>query len=326
MTTPRKAKRVLKDISFEHDTAHIALVSKEQGGPANGADYTLIMKATNGFSEEFIAKAQKVQVTMELPEFLERFFNLYGTDAQVLARMMGYVQPEEDDDEWTEDWYEKRIQERLDSFTILKSMHDSKNITDVMTSLDETQYLKMLTDQESLEKAFKDIEKNSAVKAEEGSTKAVAKAKKLDDKTAKVDPSETVNKGTKYMDELLEVQKALADQTSALDAAKVELQKALEAVEVFKAEKREAILKGRKAEVLAAVKDEAKTEILFKGLSLIEDEAEFKAVVKTLADMTAAVETGELFKEKGVQVEDVAPAVQESAVAKVIKATLAKNK
>lgn len=326
MTTPRKAKRVLKDISFEHDTAHIALVSKEQGGPANGADYTLIMKATNGFSEEFIAKAQKVQVTMELPEFLERFFNLYGTDAQVLARMMGYVQPEEDDDEWTEDWYEKRIQERLDSFTILKSMHDSKNITDVMTSLDETQYLKMLTDQESLEKAFKDIEKNSAVKAEEGSTKAVAKAKKLDDKTGKVDPSETVNKGTKYMDELLEVQKALADQTSALDAAKVELQKALEAVEVFKAEKREAILKGRKAEVLAAVKDEAKAEVLFKALSLIEDEAEFKVVVKTLADMTVGFETGELFKEKGVQVEDVAPAVQESAVAKVIKATLAKNK
>ena len=38
MTTKQKAKRALKDITFEHDGAHIALVSKEQGGPAHGHD------------------------------------------------------------------------------------------------------------------------------------------------------------------------------------------------------------------------------------------------------------------------------------------------
>ena len=47
MTIKSKTKRKLSEIDFSREDAHIALVSKEQGGPANGADYALILKAAN---------------------------------------------------------------------------------------------------------------------------------------------------------------------------------------------------------------------------------------------------------------------------------------
>lgn len=54
------AKRRLTDISFEHDGAHVALVGKFQGGPANGVT-TLVLKATDDISEEALEKAMSSQ-------------------------------------------------------------------------------------------------------------------------------------------------------------------------------------------------------------------------------------------------------------------------
>ena len=53
MTTakPVKAKRKLSELTFEHENAHVALVSKEQGHGANGHHYALVMKSS-GFSQE----------------------------------------------------------------------------------------------------------------------------------------------------------------------------------------------------------------------------------------------------------------------------------
>ena len=82
MTT--KAKRKLSNITFDHEGAHLALVSKQQKGPANGAGYALIMKAANR-SPEFIEKVQQITVTMELPDFLSKFFCLWEEEADVLA-------------------------------------------------------------------------------------------------------------------------------------------------------------------------------------------------------------------------------------------------
>jgi hypothetical protein len=321
MTT--KAKRKLSDISFQHEGAHVALVSKQQGGPANGHDYALVMKAT-GFSQEFVTKMQQVRVTMELPEFLRKFFNVYYEDAEVLARMMGYVEVEDEveDTDSYEDWYENRIQERLDQFEVLKSLNESKDIAADILALGEDKYLKVLKSQSKLEKVLAKIEKNSAkaakAKAEEGSTEAVAKAKQSDETQTKVEPSENVNKGKNYMDELEEIKKAN-------DTIKVELAKALEELNVFKAEKQEMIRKSRFDKLKAAVKDEAKAESLFKALSLLESDAEFDASVEVLAGMQAIVEKSEMFKETGATVDVEDTPVAESQVSKVLKAKYAQK-
>lgn len=336
-TTQRKTKRKLSNIDFSAEGAHMALVSKDQGGPANGADYALVMKSAN-FSDEFVQKMQQVKVTMELPDFLRKFFGVYYEDAEVLARMMGYVKPEVEETEY-EDYWEDYVQSKLDSFEILKSLADTQSIPDVLSKLTEDQYLSMLNDQAKLEKAFKKIEKekNSAVApvaaADEGSTEAVAKAEQSDEKTeAKVEPSETVNKGKSMTKEVkAEPQVASVEmvEKSALESIqkqmedqKVELQKALDLVKAFEAEKKEAVRKARFEQVKGAVKDEAKAEVLFKAAGLVEDESEFQAVVKALSELQALADKSDLFVEKGVQIE-TEEAPKESAVARVLKSRLA---
>ena len=122
-----KPKRKLKNIDFSDDMSHIALVSKHQGGPANGADYSLVLKNLNNPSPEFIQKMQAIQVTMTVPEFLSRFFMLWEEDVDFLAQLLGYVEPEDETVEAKED-YDKWIEERFQSFSIIKSLYEAKSL------------------------------------------------------------------------------------------------------------------------------------------------------------------------------------------------------
>ena len=97
-----KAKRKLTDITFEHEGAHLALVHKMQGGAANGYS-TLVMKSLDNRSPEFIQEASQIRVTLSLPDFLEKFFHVWGDDAEVLAAMFGYVESEDDSNEYDQE-------------------------------------------------------------------------------------------------------------------------------------------------------------------------------------------------------------------------------
>lgn len=313
MPSTRKAKRNLSNIDFSGENSHIALVSKEQGGPANGADVALVLKSGN-FSQEFIEKVQQVQVTMELPDFLTKFFYVYGTDAEVLARMMGYV-PEEteatDEDESWDAYCERMVQEKLDSFTILKSLKESDNLVKAMSELNEDQYLSLLNDQKVIENALVEIEKSK--QAGNGSTEAkITKSVK----GKKVDPSVNSTKENKKMDEVQELQKSLSD-------TKELLTKALADLDAMRAEKVESIRKSR-FDALSGVVGQEKAEVLFKALGLIESQEEFDTVLGTLKETQVAVEKSALFQESGSS-ETPEEGVKESAVAKVLKSRIAKK-
>lgn len=374
-STKRKARRKLSDFDFSSQDAHIALVSQSQGGPANERT-TLVMKATK-FTEEEIEKMQQIRVTMELPDFLQKFFHMYYEDSYILAKLMGYSEPEKEEDDI--DSYEDYIESRLEAFEVIKSLHESKDIPSVIAELGADDYLGLLRDQQRLEKAFKKesaeattvvtAESSTEVNSEVGANieaEAVAKAenpaKKLvlhkrnsdggweptDKKVALKDVTKSqVNSEENMTDQVKDTQvatvevevveksaleaiekaAALEKETleKALTAQKEELQKALELVAKFEEEKKEAVTKARFAQVKDAVKDEAKAEVLFKAVNLVEDSAEFEAVVKALKDMADLAEKGELFVEKGVSVEgEGTEAKQESAVAKLLKAKAAK--
>lgn len=307
---PRTAKRKLTDIKFEKEGAHVALVSKQQNGPANGHDYALILKANR--SEEFVQKMQQIQVTMELPDFLEKFFHLYGSDAEVLARMMGYVKPESESDESEEsyeDWYENYIQEKLSQFTVLKALKDSDNLELSLAGLDEDTYLAVLQTQSELEGVMK--------KAEEGSTEAVAKAKVSDDKTnAKVEPSgETLSNGTQM--EELELLKAALAQKDA------ELLKAQEALAAIEKAKQEAIIKSKTDKVADLVKNETHRDVIVKAALALETDAEFDGFVAALTELNKAAEKSELFEEQGAAATtETVEKSAESLVAKALKSQL----
>lgn len=210
MTIKSKTKRKLSEIDFSREDAHIALVSKEQGGPANGADYALILKAVN-------------------PE-----------DAPV----------------------EIQIEQEIE-----------KDATGV----------------------------SGATKSPKG---RVSKKKEIP-MTQEV---EMVEKS-----QLAAVEKALAEQQTLL-------QKALDTVAKFEAEKKEAITKARFDSVKQAVASEEIATILFKAVGLVEDEAVFVEVVKALGDMKALVEKSAMFQEVGASAEESAPAIEESGVTKLLKA------
>ena len=342
--TKIKAKRKLRNIDFSGKDSHLALVHKDQGGPASGADYKLVLKNVR-FTDEYIQKMQQVKVVLELPEFLQKFFSLYGEDAQVLARMMGYVPPAQEVSDYN---YEDYIQSKLESFEVLKSVYDAESISEVLSGLDETQYLSMLNDQFLLEKAFRKLDKEltqKSVKSDVTELELVASATEDDTSTfvekfevntsevTKSKPQKATTKETQ-MTEAVKVEDAVemvekaqfVNIQKALDEQRVELQKALDTIAVFQKDKLEMIQKSKTAQFTAVIKDEKLQAPIVKAALSLESDDDFTAFLAAITSMATNIETSQefmeksaLFQEQGATVADEA-VVKESAVARILKA------
>lgn len=302
-----KAKRKLSDITFEKEGCHIALTHKSQGYSANGKPYALVMKAK---SKEFIEKIQQVRVTMELPDFLEKFFSIWGSDAQVLAKLMGYERDDSQDDEPQS--YEDWINERVEGIEILKSLKESENSTVAIAAMDEKDILTVLKAQAQLEPFLNQPEGEPSGKQLE---------KNMPNPNVEmVEKSALVDLQKSFDDQKVALEKATAD----LESAKVELEKANETIKAFEAKEAQAKMDARKAALKDAVADETKVEVLFKSLSIASDE-DFAATVETLKSLRVAQENTELFKEAGASAGEQANTGTESLVQKALKQELAKQ-
>lgn len=302
-----KAKRKLSDITFEKEGCHIALTHKSQGYSANGKPYALIMKSK---SQEFIEKIQQVRVTMELPDFLEKFFSIWGSDAQVLAKLMGYEREEfdgSDEPQSYDDW----INERVEGIEILKSLKESENPSIAIVAMDEKDILTVLKAQAQLEPFLNQPEGEPSGKQLEKNMP--------NPNTEMVEKSALVDLQKSFDDQKVALEKAAAD----LEAAKVELEKAVAKNAEYEAEKAKAKVEARKAALKDAVADDAKVEVLFKSLSVASDE-DFAATVETLKGLRAAQENSELFKEAGAAAGEQTSAT-ETPIQKALKAELAKQ-
>ena len=313
METKPKAKRKLKEISFDGESAHIALVSKEQGGPANGADYSLILKNTEGRSQEFIEKASKIQVTMDIVEFIERFFSVWGSDALVLASLMGYEKEESEDDDWD---YDEWIQEKVNSFQILKGLNEADNKVSALSKLTEEDYLSVLTDQAVIEKALTELAKGSvpkvdtSTKVENTKVEASASRKKNKEKNMTQATPEMVEKS------------ALTAIEKQMQETQVELQKAKELVKQYEDEKKQAIVKSKTDAVTAVVKDEKQAAVIAKAALALESDEDFTAFVEVVKALQAQVEASDAFKEIGAS-GSAEEKKQESSLTQAIKAKYA---
>lgn len=344
-----KAKRKLTDITFDAKDAHVSLVTKEQGGPANGKDKALVIKSAR--SKEFVEKIQQVRVSMELDDFLRYFFNVYGTQADMLAAMMGYSEDESESDagmfhpnksfyEWrcdkweaanpgmecpddvkwameTDEEYKEYIDSMLSGIEIIKSLAQSENIQESIAELDEDTHLDLVLKQvkfEKAEKKFKAEQKKAARKA--------AKSKTTDGETM---TKSATPSGTDAGTEVTAIEKSVHESVlKQLEDTKVALQKATDELTALQAEKQEQVEKARFAAVKDAVKDEAKATVLFKSLKGLE-QADFDASVETLAQITKQADAAnDLFNEKGAEGNGATAPKQESAVAKAVKARQAK--
>lgn len=308
MENKQKAKRKLKGFDFAKEGAAVALVGPSVGGPANGIP-TLIAKANN-FSPEFIQKMQQIQVTYELPEFLRKVFGMYYEDAEVLAKMLGYVEPEDEETEDYDDWYENYIEEKLSAFTIIKSLHEAKNLPEALAQLTEQDYLDVLNDQVLIEKALKAFDEESDISAKKVESKVEASASKVNKskKEKQMATPEMVEKA-----KFVEIQKQFEDQ-------KIALEKAMEQLGKIEQEKKEAIVKSKTDAVKAVVKDEKQAAVVVKAALALEDQADFDALIAVFKSMNDLLEKSGLFQEQGVSAEAGEDKPGETKLMKALKA------
>ena len=321
------AKRKLSNFNFEAEGAHIALVHKDQGGPANGVDYALITKATKDITVKDVEKASEVTVTLNIVDFLRKFFDLWYDDALVLAAVMGYDVSDVGYDyelAQADSWINKRI----DAIEIMKSVTlDVDDIGVAVSQLSPKDYASVLKAQEVFEKNFdaatskvEAIKKSSGIPAKgvtvskEAKTPSVETNNKLEDDKL----SEFISKAAHEEQVTKAVEEAIA---KAVAPVQEELQKAKEQIEVIEKAKKEAVVKARQEAIASVEKDAAKAEELFKSLEALPDEA-FDTVIKALAAKDAVVEDSDLFVQKSkssdVEVEE------ENGTAALLKAKFAK--
>lgn len=281
-----KKKKLLKDLTFDHADAHIALVGPIVGGPANMQE-TLFLKSAANYPAEVLEKASQIIVTLSIEEYLERFYGLYWDDAEVLATALGFttLAAEKVQYDYADD-YRRYIDEKVGSISVLKSLKEGDAVK-ILADMKAEDYLQLLQDQALLEKTFSTIAKAKESGATAPDTQQNASVEKT------VGPSGSVNKKKENMQEIEVMQKSLDDQ-------KVELAKALELVELFKQEKKQAVVKSRKDKLHAVIKNTAQAETLFKAVGLVEADADFEEVIKALASIQELADKSELFKSVGV--------------------------
>lgn len=299
------AKRKLSNFNFEAEGAHIALVHKDQGGPANGVDYALITKATKDISVKELEKATEVQVTMNIVDFLCKFFCLWYDDALVLAMAMGYdvgdagysfVEAAEQSEAY--------LQDRVEAINIMKSVVvDVEDVHKAVASLSPRDYLAILKVQEVFEKNFDDaVEKAEVIKKSSGiPAKGVTAEKSALSPSVEINNKEEDSMSAEFISKAVHeetVTKAVEEAIEkALAPVQEELKKAKEQLEVVEKAKQEAVAKARKEAVASVEKDEAKAEELFKSLESLADEA-FDVVIKSLKAKEEVVENSDLFVQK----------------------------
>lgn len=317
MKPKQKATQVIKDLDFSEDGCAVSIVGPSVGGAANNYK-VLTVKAASKISDEFIKKASTVKVTMEMTEYLSKFYGLWYEEAEVLARALGYTTAEMDyvaeHPENSDSWYEDYITEKVSSIEIMKSLYQAENVADILADLTGSEYLNLLQDQAMLEKAFVKIERLN--KAKESKPKGDDTSKS----EVKEGKSPVIKNKTKEtnMDEIVELQKSLNEQKEMLT-------KALEQVKALESEKQEQVVKSKTAKITEIVKDATQAQVIAKAALALDNEKDFDEFVKAVEAIAKAVDKSDLFIEKGLQVDNVESQVTESAVMKAVKARIAKS-
>lgn len=345
MNKTKNTKRVLKDIDFSQEDSHIALCHKTQG-VANQSDFIVALKS-NSFSEETIQKLQQVRVQLEIPDFIQAFFKIEEEkDAKALAYLMGWTEDLSEEAMEPQMDFEKWISSNMESFEIVKALKeaDVKDYPEILSKLDEWQYLTLLQEQEQFEQGLRKQKSNPAASATEfdASTSTVQhevnKGKGVNPVVKPKAKKETLmaNKENEKQEtkaeftvvekqvEMIEksqfeaILKQMQDMKAQAEQQQVELQKAKEQVEKFEQEKKDLISKQRLADIEAAVNNKEHAAVLHKALKETQAD-EFSEVVKALAAISLQTAQSDLFVEKSAAVQDK-PEVDESPVARLIKA------
>lgn len=275
MTT--EAKRRLSDITFEHTGAHVALVFKAQGGPANGVT-TLITKSTDDISEEQV----KQLVGLEKAKFNNEVWDELR-DAVRDKFGAGY--------EWLylENFSESEVIFSTDAghFIVGYSLSsDDKYAFDDEARGFDYEYVRVENGQVKLSNdAQEKLSKGEYVLVNKALDNPETNGRFLEKLTAITEKKQKME---------VEIQKAKDEAAAAVAAMQTKLDEALALVAGFQAEKQATVLKARESQITEFVKDGAVD--IAKATAGLDDDA-FALVLKALGAQHKAVEESELMQE-----------------------------
>ena len=118
----------------------IALCHESQGYSANLRPVSLLMKSDltpEQITEDVVKALRQVTVSMSFEEFLRRFFYMWDSDAELLAKLLGFETElensaaENPDDEWIQAWNQSNqewLSEKMEAISIAKSAQAEEEI------------------------------------------------------------------------------------------------------------------------------------------------------------------------------------------------------
>ena len=315
MTDKTDKKYKISDISFEHEGAHVALVLKSQGGPANKR-HTLIHKSqsTADISEQEVK--QLLEKASGKTEVEKAKWNSEVREA--LTELVRDKYKSEDGWLYLEDF----------NATTLVVCRDDKLFTVSYSLSDNGEYVIGNDEQEVevkrifIEKGVASLSPEMEEALGEGVYSLLSKALDNPETNQRIVDAVgvTLEKAKVKMEE--EIQKAVdaakVEAAAELATVQAELVKAREALAVVEAEKKATVMKARQEAVAKFDKDGA--EALVKATEALADEA-FETLLKSLSVGRAAVEESDLFKQTSQQGSDKAP--EENATERLIKSMAA---
>lgn len=118
----------------------IALCHESQGYSANLRPVSLLMKsdlAPEQITKDVVKALRQVTVDMSFEEFLRRFFDMWSSDAELLAKLLGFetelenAAAENPDDEWLQRWNDDNqewLESKMESISIAKAANAGEEL------------------------------------------------------------------------------------------------------------------------------------------------------------------------------------------------------
>ncbi len=146
----KKPTHYLEDVTFDFEKdsdskcgPHMAYTLAQNGGAASGMNDSFLLKAEDTeVTEELFKALEQVQVSMSFEDFLTKYMNMYSSDAEMLAMMMGFETEREYYDKMYEgdDCYKDYLEDKVGMFDIMRSKSENPtldiNLEDQMKILD----------------------------------------------------------------------------------------------------------------------------------------------------------------------------------------------
>ncbi len=205
----------------------IALCHESQGYSANMRPVSLLMKsdlAPEQITKDVVKALRQVTVDMSFEEFLRRFFDMWSSDAELLAKLLGFetelenAAAENPDDEWLQRWNDDNqewLESKMESISIAKAANAGEE-------LDLVRQYELIKLQQMFEKGVaehgvifdaKDTQETEVIK--DAAKPDVPVQNTIENKETSVSDTVDVTKSQEYLDLVKKLEEANAKNAQA---------------------------------------------------------------------------------------------------------------